>query len=63
MSDFNHGDVGMKFQTLVGQSNFNRWLRDFKSIADEKGLWGLFIGGDEILKEPLRDAYFRPTKR
>ncbi|KAG9512183.1 hypothetical protein KCU93_g10402, partial [Aureobasidium melanogenum] len=47
---FSHSHV----ETLTGQTNFVRWHRDLKAVANTKNLWNLISGAEEVLQRPTR---------
>ena len=63
-SDLSAGEFGVSLQRLTGQENYNQWLRDFKVIAQLKGVWKFYTGEESILTKPNRDTYLKSkTKR
>jgi hypothetical protein len=57
MSDLFTGEAGVSLRILTGQSNYNKWLRDFKMVANAKGVWKLYSREEEVLTAPDRNAY------
>lgn len=47
---FGHGRV----ETLSGQTNYVRWYRDLKAIAQTRNLWSLISGEEDVLERPER---------
>ncbi|KAH0166409.1 hypothetical protein KCU67_g4321, partial [Aureobasidium melanogenum] len=45
---------GAHIETLKGQGNYVRWLRDLKPVAESKNLWSLLSGEEEALERPER---------
>jgi gag-polypeptide of LTR copia-type len=60
MPDLFEAEAGSDLQRLAGQTNYNRWKRDFEILADTKGLWGCYTGDEAILQEPNEADYFEP---
>ena len=58
-SDLSAGEFGVSLQRLTGQENYNQWLRDFKVIAQLKGVWKFYTGEESILTKPNRDTYLK----
>ena len=56
MSDLFTSEAGVSLQILTGQSNYNKWMRDFKMVANAKGVWKLY-SGEEVLTALDRNAY------
>jgi len=61
MSDFSAQDTGIDLEKLKGQDNYIRWSRDFRLIADVKGVWKIITGEEEILTKPELEEYL-PVK-
>ncbi|KAL9035368.1 MAG: hypothetical protein Q9180_004900, partial [Flavoplaca navasiana] len=45
---------GIRIEILQGQTNYNRWYRDFKSLATVKGVWEICKGTEAIMAAPER---------
>ena len=66
MTDLLVNESGIKLQVLKGQKNYVRWSRDFKLIAQLKGVWNIISGEEPILLRPQKQDYFnamKPTKK
>ena len=48
----------ISFQRLSGQDSYLQWSRDFKVVAEGKGVIGLYLGTTPILELPDRSKYF-----
>jgi hypothetical protein len=46
---------------LTGQQNYTRWRRDFRVVAESKGVWNIITGKEKILPKPEREIYL-PNK-
>ncbi|KAK7729318.1 hypothetical protein SLS63_006191 [Diaporthe eres] len=55
--------TGVDLQKLTGQKNYLSWKRDFKLVAQAKGLWEIIAGTEKILMKPDRTDYFLPVTR
>ncbi|MCJ1260129.1 hypothetical protein MMC24_007969 [Lignoscripta atroalba] len=62
MSELSLQDTGVDLQRLKGQDNYVRWSRDFKVIAEVKGVWKVVTEEEPILTKPLREDYFQSFK-
>ena len=62
MSELSSHDTGVDLQKLKGQDNYVRWSRDFKVMAEVKGVWKVITGDEPILSKPLREDYFPSFK-
>ena len=62
-SDLSAGEFGVSLQRLTGQDNYNQWLRDFRVIAQLKGVWKFYNGKEPILAKPNRDTYLRTKSK
>ena len=52
------GNGQIDVERLRGQENYLRWARDFKVIADSRGLMQYYLGNKVMLEEPQRTRYF-----
>ncbi|KAH0008356.1 hypothetical protein KCU78_g11284, partial [Aureobasidium melanogenum] len=43
-----------RIETLTGQTNFVRWHRDLKAVANSKNLWTLISGDEAVIERPTR---------
>ena len=46
--------TGVDLQKLIGQKDYLGWKRDFKLVAQAKGLWGIIDGIEDIPGKPDR---------
>ncbi|KFX96088.1 hypothetical protein V490_03519 [Pseudogymnoascus sp. VKM F-3557] len=56
-------DTGIDLERLQGQQNYIRWARDFKLVAQAKGVWRLITGAEALLPRPHRTDYFQTTRK
>ena len=61
MADFDEAGKGASLRTLTGQENYSSWVRDFKVLATEKGVFGLYTGEMQILAKPDKNTFLYPN--
>ena len=59
-SDLSAGDVDVTLLRLTGHGNYNQWVRDFRVVAELKGVWKFYTGEEKILSKPDQDSYLKP---
>ncbi|OBT54919.1 hypothetical protein VE04_06572 [Pseudogymnoascus sp. 24MN13] len=62
MDNLSTADTGIDLERLQGQQNYLRWCRDFKIVAQAKGVWQIISSVESIMKKPDRHEYFQTTR-
>jgi len=62
MAELSIKDSGVDLTRLTGQENYHQWIRNFKLIADLKGVWGIISREDDAVTKPVRTDYFASVK-